>query len=147
MNKEDKIEKIKLLARNFGLNNDEHLIEAFDVTKIYNRATNSKGAYANSALATLGDAVIKLHIVNTAFKCNLDSGGISRIRSECEKNDKLAWVCKIKDYPQLLYCEKKQSTDSIYDDPASLLEAIVGAIFIDKGFSETSKILDAEIPI
>ena len=141
------IKEIEKLAKEFGLKNPEHFIQAFNVTKIKNGAKTSKSLYANSSLATLGDAVINLYLANVLFRCNLDSKDITETRAKCENNSNLEAICNMLEYPKFKYGEKSQQSDKLVDDPASLLEAIIGAVFIDKGFEETSAIIDKKIPI
>jgi len=138
----NKIFSNRIWLKEFGNPN-----KAFDVTKTENGAKTSKAKYANSSLATLGDAVIKLYHTNTLFNCgNLNSHDITGIRAKCENNKHLSDVCNMLRYPNLIYADKNQSSDNLVDDPATLLEAIIAAIFLEKGFEETSAIIDEKIP-
>ena len=134
MTKEEKQIEICKIARKLKIENDI-LLQAFDVTKI---ATSEKG-YANCALATVGDAAIRLYLTKILFSPRKTSEEITAECNARENNGKLAEFGKR--FTDFVYGEKVQESDELKNDPATLFEAIIGAIFLQLGYKKTIKII------
>ena len=120
------------LAVKFGLSSEDRLFhKAFDCTMIKKGAKGSKGVYANSALATVGDGVLKLYFAKSFFNEDENSGEITRKRIEQEKDKALKEKAEKQGFPRLRYGEKAKESDKLNSDFATLFEAVVGAIFFD----------------
>ncbi len=120
--------------------NDEGLLDQALTHRSVHRSIN------NERLEFLGDSV--LSVVITEFIYNelksSNEGELSRIRSSLVKEEALARVARDIDLGQYLHLgagELKSGgfrRDSILSDA---LEAIIGAVYLDKGYDEAKKVI------
>ena len=117
--------EIEELARELGLDkNDKNFRKALSADKI---------------LAWVGDAVIKLHLSEEISKLNITRKDMNNKREEIEKNDNLKKICP-DNWKGLISDGKKQNH-------ATLFEAIIGAVFLAKGYNKTKQMLMDYLPI
>ena len=125
-----------------------HLTNAMNVTKIGDTA---KSSYSNSAMATVGDAVLKLIISDNFFRMNKTRGEITIIKSGVESNTHYYTISN-----QLGLCHYAYNNQYFFDDaPDHLklpsgthdvyLEAVACAVFHDLGFDACRKWVEKEI--
>ena len=99
--------------------------------------------YANDAQATLGDTVLKLILAEHLFRAGLDKDEISRRKALLEKN---ATLKRINDsaglypyaYNDLFFASEAPKNQRLpYSAHDIYLEAIIGAIYLDRGLQYT----------
>lgn len=142
MNEEQKLQKRKALAIKLGLTKDnERFHRAFDCTIIKKGADGSKGIYENSALATVGDSVIRLVLSKKFFDEKKSSGEITWERTQIEKGKNLKKIAQEYKLDKLTHGKKAQSSDNLCSNGATLFEAIIGALFSELGYDRVAEIL------
>ena len=99
--------------------------------------------YANDAQATLGDTVLKLIFAEHLFRMGLDKDAISHRKMHLEKN---ATLKRISDrtgiyayaYNDLFFSDEAPKNQRLpYGAHDIYLEAIIGAIYLDRGLQYT----------
>jgi ribonuclease-3 len=141
--KKETEDKIFELARKieYEFKNIKYLKEAMNTNKI-NQPNDGKNRnnHSNEALSTVGDALLKFIISDKLYKEGNDKGTITVERIKLEKNETLCKVCDnltIYDYAY---------NDNGFENPHRkhdfYIEAIVAAIYYDKGFEYTKKWLN-----
>ena len=148
--KEEILNNINIKALEFGYGDIEpcKLIDAFNVTKM-NTAGDGKNRknYKNCSLATLGDAAIKLFLSEKYFLEDKDKAQITEEKSEKERNEmleKIAVNLKLDDF-RYKDCGVMQDNEKLNEDYSTLLEAVVGAIYLDLGFEKAKKFVIEKI--
>jgi len=126
---------------------DDNFHAAFNFTKIEQRAKGNKGGRANSALATLGDAVLKLHLTKKLFLKYDDAENITKNRIAMEKGATQNDIAVKFGLDKLSYAAKNQESDQLPSDYATLFEAVIGAVFLNCGYDETAKILSTKFEL
>ena len=104
---------------------------------------NSKGGYINfERLEFLGDSVIGTVVANYLYnELEEDNEGeLTRMRSKIVSRDKLNSIGKELKLLDHLICTGKKTLfgDDIY---GNLLESLIGAVFIDKGYEQCKKVV------
>ena len=108
----------------------------------------SHGNPHNERLEFLGDSVLSLAISSKLFHDfpKLTEGDLSRVRAHLVKEPTLADIAQslqLGDYMRLGEGELKSGGFRRPSLLADALEAILGAIFLDSGFEETCRVIDA----
>src|SRR5207249_1283460 len=92
--------------------------------------------------AFLGDAVLKAAVSENLYKHGVrDVGVLTERRKEFETNDKIAEIVGHFHLTHFLHSSRgeKNIADSNTIIIATTFEALVGAIFLDKGYNETAR--------
>lgn len=141
-------EKMKELAKklNYEYENIKYLKEAMHCQK---KANNGDGEnrknYTNSAISTLGDSVLKMILTEYFYDSCDDAGKITDKRKEEENNKKLFDLCIELEIYRFAYKDKYFYDDSPKNDRVArpkhdiYIEAIIGAIYKDKGLEYCKK--------
>ena len=134
-------ERMLALAKNLGIrvNDTRHLAAA-----MYCEREDSPNDYTNDAMATLGDAVLKLIWSEHFFDMGLDKDGISDHKADMENNATLRNLC------ERLHVYDYAYNDRFFGDEAPphrngpqrpshdfYMEAIIAAIYRDQGLEYT----------
>lgn len=94
-------------------------------------------------LEYLGDSVLSTIVARYLFEQlpNADEGKLTRMKSKIVSREKLNQIGKEMNLLDLLICTGKKENfgDDIY---GNILEALIGAVFIDKGYEKCKKILE-----
>ncbi len=132
-------EKVKELAQklDYDFEDIDYLCEALYCQKI----ANSKNNYKNSAIALVGDNVLKLVLSHKLYIENADKEFIDNQKKEYENNKLLKKVCDYLTVYEYAFNDEDFYSDKLADHkklphPAhdSYVEAIIGAIYLDKWF-------------
>ena len=127
------------LAKNLKYDFDDisHLCEALYCQKI----PGTKDKYKNSAIALIGDNVLKLALSHKFYAEKADKEFINNKKETYEKNVKLKEVCdKLGIYRNAFNDEDFYSEDLPdhkklpHSNHDSYVEALIGAIYLDKDF-------------
>ena len=142
-----KFEDIELLAK---------AMNSTPLPKLPGDGKHKRSDCKNTALATVGDAILKAILADYFFSQSEQprKGEITREKEKLEKNDVLFAVMEIDHLKQYTY-----NDSAFYDDPQEgdkkvsdskhnqYIEAIIAAIYYDKGFNSTKKwVLDYLLP-
>lgn len=102
------------------------------------RAQKGELLYDQDALRTLGDAVLRLALVDMLMSCGYDSRGDITIRkSELESEGALAGVARRIQLGHFILLGEGERAQGAGDNPyvlAETLEALLGAVYLDGGF-------------
>ncbi len=135
---------IKELEKYFNLNfNDFNLLKRAMMHSSY---ANENNKISNERLEFLGDAVLDLAVAGFLFDHINESEGVltkKRAQEVCEQS--LYIYAKSIDLGAFLLLGKGEEMSGGREKPALLadaFEALLGAIYIDKGYSETYKVLE-----
>lgn len=146
-------EKAKELAQklNYDFVEIDYLCESLYCQKI----ANSKKNYKNSAIALVGDNVLKLVLSHRLYNENLDKQFINDKKEEDENNKLLKKVCDCWKVYEYAFNDENFYSVNLADhkklphpahDP--YVEAIIGAIYLDRGFDYANKwINDKLLPL
>ena len=104
---------------------------------------NDQGVYVNfERLEFLGDSVIGTVVANYLYSelQEDNEGELTRMRSKIVSREKLNTIGKELNLLDHLICTGKKELfgDDIY---GNLLEALIGAVFIDKGYEQCKKVV------
>ncbi len=129
---------------NYTFKNKELLRNAL-IHKSYNEGVK-KGLPDNEKLEFLGDSVISLIITDYLFKQfpTLNEGELSKIKAHLVSTNSLSIISQsinLCDYVFLGKGEEKNDGRSNNKISASLLEAIVGAMYVDSNYKVTASII------
>ena len=125
-----------------------HLCEALYCKKI----GGSKFNYANSAIALVGDNVLKLALSHKYYGLGADKKTINEQKEAYENNKQLKKVCdKLEIYKYAFNDENFYSVNLPNNkklprpkhDP--YVEAVIGAIYLDKGFNYANEWINARL--
>lgn len=102
--------------------------------------------YSNERLEYLGDAVLGLVVAEKLYRDNpdFDEGSMTRLRSALVRKETLARVAKNIGLGEHLYLGKGEDSSGGRKKPANLasaLEAIIAAVYLDKGFAVTEELI------
>ena len=129
---------------------DEKLLERALITNMWVNEHNkdipdSERIQSQEAFSTLGDAVLKLILVDKLIAKGIeDSGIITEEKKDAENNKTLSRISRkfiVGKFMKMGIGEKKQK---IYDNDKNLadtLEALIGAIYLDVGFYAAKKVI------
>ncbi|WP_430626747.1 ribonuclease III [Thiobacter aerophilum] len=133
---------LKRLARQLGY--------AFEEPRLLQQALThrSYGTPHNERLEFLGDSVLSLAISTRLFHDfpRLTEGELSRVRAHLVKESTLAEIAQSLSLGDYLFLGEGELKSGGFRRPSILadaLEAIVGAIYLDGGFSEAQRVLHA----
>lgn len=135
------------LEKKIGINfKDKELITTAFVHRSYVNEHRDTGISDNERLEFLGDAVLELAATSHLFNHypNQDEGTMTSFRSALVKGKHLAEVAKeleIGNYLLLSNGEEKSGGREKNYILANALEAIIGAIYIDQGYSVTDSFI------
>ncbi len=129
---------------NYTFRNKETLRNAL-IHKSYNEGLK-KGLLDNEKLEFLGDSVINLIITDYLYKkfSDLNEGDLSKLKAHLVSTNSLfdiARSLKLSDYVFLGKGEEKNSGRTNKKISASLLEAVIGAVYLDSNFKTTSALV------
>jgi ribonuclease-3 len=95
----------------------------------------------NERMEFLGDSILDAIIGDLLFKIykDKDEGFLTRMRSKLVSRTQLNLLAKRMEIERVL--ESNVAKDSTSSVPGNALEALIGAIFLDKGFDRTRKIV------
>jgi len=101
---------------------------------------------SNERLEFLGDAVLGFIIAERLYQAfpDLTEGGMTRLRSALVRRDTLAHVARTIHLGDYLYLGKGEEAGGGRHKPANLsgaLEAVIGAVFLDRGLAVTRKVI------
>ena len=125
----------------------EVLSDAMDSTQVRSEERGSSNSNPrNARLAQLGDSVLDLIIVEILFRNGLSKGDIETRKQELVRNDTqhrlLTEIWRLTPY---YYNDQGFFNDPDIDKPASspdhipYLEAIIGVVYLNKGFDYTKR--------
>ncbi|MDD3498450.1 MAG: ribonuclease III [Candidatus Moranbacteria bacterium] len=141
---------IKDFSKKIGVDfkNIDLLKEAF-THRSYLNENRKKGMNHNERLEFLGDAVLELAVTDFLFS-NYDNpeGELTSWRSALVNGDMLAGVSKnlgVEDYLLMSKGEAKDTGRARQYLLANALEAIIGAIYLDRGYKEAEKFIKKNI--
>jgi ribonuclease-3 len=132
-------------------------MDSTPLPKLPGDGTNKKPDCKNTALATVGDAILKVILADFIFaksKWKARKGEITKEKEKLEKNPVLYEVMKRFDLKQYTYNDYVFFTD-IQEDHQKVadgkhnqyIEAIVAAIYYDQGFDKAKEwVLDYLLP-
>ena len=95
---------------------------------------------SNERLEYLGDAVLSVVVAEYLFKRYpfKDEGFLTEIRSRIVSRDSLNNVARTIGVPQIVRYDKKRKTPNSHKSLfGNTLEALIGAIYLDKGFKHS----------
>ncbi|MCI5723361.1 MAG: ribonuclease III [Erysipelotrichaceae bacterium] len=130
-----------LKNRGINVNNEKMIKQAF-IHSSY--AHEHKGRHDNERLEFMGDAVLQLWSSNAIYPLNLSEGKMTRLRAQlvCEKALAIyGRQLHLNDYLLLGSGEEKtggRDKDAIIAD---MVEAFLGALFLDQGMNAVDNIL------
>ena len=138
--KEKQEKDFKKLEKELGVNfhNKNLLIQAF-IHRSYINEHNRTGFSNNERLEFLGDAVLELIVTNFLFEKYLDlaEGELTSYRAALVNTHSLGEVARNLNFNDYLFLSKGESKDSGKARLAILAdayEAVIGAIFLDRGY-------------
>ena len=133
--------------------NVQYLMEAFDFQKIHSRGDGvHRVNYANSAMATVGDAVLKLVLAEHYYESSEDKGGITTKKASEENDAVQSMVAERSGFMKLRYDEtdshpNNDQLPSGEKATSTLFEAVVYAIYKDIGLDGVRKwVIDWYMP-
>ncbi|MBQ6654270.1 MAG: ribonuclease III [Erysipelotrichaceae bacterium] len=143
---------IEYLEKNYGITARDRTLyrDAFTHASYINESREETGDYER--LEFIGDAVVEIWVSNKLFhhKPEISEGRMTTMRSQlvCEKS--LASFLKQMDLPRFIRLgagEIKNHGRERESLQADVFEALMGAIYVDLGFEEVSRVLDKVITI
>ena len=142
----DKKELKKFLSKNLKIR--PRKLDLYELAFTHRSATivdYKDNILNNERLEFLGDSVLDAIISDYLCKNypNADEGFLTKTRSKIVNTNQLAKYCKILELNNyLVYSSNSLNNKHLYAD---LLEALIGAIFLDKGFKKTYKFIIKKI--
>ena len=102
----------------------------------------------NERLEFLGDSVLNLSVAHLLYRQlkQFDEGDLSRVRSNLVRQQALHDIAQTLSLHQFLYLGEGELKSGGLRRPSILadaLEALLGAIFLDGGFSEAARVIDS----
>ena len=149
-----KLKDIKVKAKDlakklkYKFNKISYLCTALYCQKI--SETNNK--YTNSAIALIGDNVLKLSLSHKFYVEKADKEFINNKKADYEKNEKLKKVCDKLEIYRYAFNNDDFYSENLPDhkklphpehDP--YVEAVIGAIYLDKGFKYANEWINKQL--
>ncbi len=141
MSEDDRRKKLESFIGSFSIEfSDWALLERVFIHSSYVNEVIDDSIESNERLEFLGDAVVELVISDMLYRRfpMLDEGALTRLRASLVNKKILALLAKELSLGDLLLLGKGEDKDGGRENPSVLsdtLEALVGAIFMDGGFS------------
>lgn len=127
---------------------EQHLGVVFHDKKILAQAfihssfcNENKGVVSNERLEFLGDSIVNLLIAHFLFRefPHLDEGHLTHLRAQLVSSNACARYLKQLQLEEYLLLGKGEKQGSVKESILSdLFEAIIGAIYVDQGFTQAS---------
>jgi len=146
-------EKLKELEKKIGISfkNKKTLKNAL----IHRSFLNEKSDFdlpSNERLEFLGDAVLELIVTEFLFKHQKEEEGVlTSFRASLVNTEMLSKVANELNLTEYLYLSKGEKSDIYSKSKKSILadscEAIIGAIYLDQGFSKAKKFIQDNLLI
>ena len=136
------------LKLKFEIDDISYLCEALYCQKI--PATEDK--YTNSAIALVGDNVLKLSLSHKFYMQTPDKQVIDDEKKKYENNEKLKEICDKLEIYKYAFNDENFYAEDLPDhkklprpkhDP--YVEAVIGAIYLDKGFNYANEWINARL--
>lgn len=109
--------------------------------------SNEIGGENYERLEFLGDAIIEFVVSDRIYKYNfLDSGSLTKLRASLVSTSNFSQISLSLGLDKYLQKSKSLNTLSKKTE-ADILESVIGAVFLDGGITEASKIIDKYIII
>ncbi len=116
---------------------------------VHSSFTNENPAFGmghNERLEFLGDAVLGLIVAGKIYQAfpDVSEGEMTRLRAALVKRDTLARVSQTINLGEFLYLGKGEESSGGRGKPANLagaLEAVIAAIYLDRGFDDTRDVV------
>lgn len=107
---------------------------------------DAKPTQHNERLEFLGDAILGSVVAEMLYRKfpNCDEGDLSKIRSRLVCRARLNEISTMMGLPQHILARSRQKIDQTHI-PGDVLEALVGAIYIDKGYNAAAKFIDKKV--
>lgn len=145
-------EKLKDLQKKLGVSFDDIGILKQALCHRSYIIEQSQEKESNERLEFLGDAVLELVVSKFLFNnfLEMDEGAMTNLRAMLVNTKRLSFVAKeleISEYILLSKGEQKTSGRQKESILADTLEAVIGAIYLDKGFKEAEKFIDRNLLI
>ncbi|MDE6585926.1 MAG: hypothetical protein K2K80_04525 [Clostridia bacterium] len=142
--------KAEELAKSLQYEFDDlsHLCQALYCKKI----GGSKSNYANSAIALVGDNVLKLALSRKFYMLGADKKSINKQKEEYENNKQLKKVCDELEIYKYAFNDENFYSDNLPNnkklprpkhDP--YVEAVIGAIYLDRGFDYANEWINKQL--
>jgi ribonuclease-3 len=123
--------------------NPQLLKEAL-IHRSYLNEAQEKGLRSNERLEFLGDAILSFVVSEWLFKKfhNYSEGQLTNLRSNLIKTESLTKIAKKFDLGNFLFLSRGEKEEGGESNPvllANAFEAVLGAIFLDKGIEKVKK--------
>ena len=143
----DERQKLKKLEKNLGVRFwNRELLKSALTHKSFANERKIPSYLHNERLEFLGDAVLELvvsHILMQKYREHPE-GELSKLRAAMVNEKTLAWMAKQLGIGDLLYLGKGEEIGQGREKPSLLAdayEAVLGAIYLDRGFRKTFKVV------
>lgn len=141
---------LKPLQKRLGLEFlDESLLRQALTHRSYLNENPDFGMGHNERLEFLGDAVLELVVTDHLYKTyDLPEGELTNLRAAVVRGDMLAKIAEdlsIDGYMLLSRGERKDTGKARHYILANAVEAIIGAMYLDQGYSAAHAFIDKEI--
>lgn len=139
--------KIKDFLKDLGINvkNEKHFQEVFTHRSYINEHSNLDYNH-NERLEFLGDAVLELVVTEYLYKnYSNPEGELTNWRSAIVKGEMLARISRDLNLSQYLKMSRGEEKSGGRDRNlilANLFEALIGALYLDSGYSKTSEFIN-----
>ncbi|UCE97155.1 MAG: ribonuclease III [Dehalococcoidia bacterium] len=125
---------------------DESLLKQALIHSSYTNENPKTAPVHNERLEFLGDAILGMIIAERLFKLlpNTSEGELTRLRAALVCRSTLYQIAKNKELNRYLYLGRGEEASGGRNKPTNLsraLEAIIGAVFLDNGFSSTTEMV------
>jgi len=116
------------------------------IHRSYLNEAKQKNLHSNERLEFLGDSILSFVISEWLFKQfpNYSEGNLTNIRSNLVKTESLAKIAKKFDLGKFLFLsrgEKEEGGENNSTLLANTFEAVLGAIFLDRGIAKVKKFI------
>ncbi len=116
---------------------------SYMATAMYCKKEEGRNDYTNDAMATLGDAVMKLVWSEHFFNMGLDKDGITEHKAALERNATLRRICDRVGIHRYAYNDHYFADEAPankrlpYGNHDIYLEALIAAVYLDRGLDYT----------
>lgn len=143
----DEKKRLKALEKSLGVRFwSRELLKSALTHKSYANEKKIPSHQHNERLEFLGDAVLELVVSHTLMETYPEhpEGELSKLRAAMVNEKTLAWMAKSMGIGELLYLGKGEEIGQGREKPSLLAdayEAVLGAIYLDRGFRRTFKVV------